>query len=143
MSKIETTIKVSLKLPRRINLGRQGARAELSTWTMPISPPSPQPRKGPKPSLTPPPADKYPDPPITTRNGKTARKHGPFDALTMRNQLYQKPFPSNVHQNLNKRKDRAIKTVCELPFYLAMSLISKNMPGSNFVKNKSFQMLWS
>ena len=48
MSKIETTIKVSLKLPRRINLGRQGARAELSTWTMPISPPLPTAPKGPK-----------------------------------------------------------------------------------------------
>ena len=31
MSKIETTSKVSLKLPSRINLGRRGAPAELST----------------------------------------------------------------------------------------------------------------
>ena len=31
MSKIETTSKVSLKLSSRINLGRQGARTELST----------------------------------------------------------------------------------------------------------------
>ena len=31
MYKIETTSKVSQKLTRKINLGRQGARAELST----------------------------------------------------------------------------------------------------------------
>ena len=31
MSKIETTSKVSLKLPSRIHLGRRGARTELST----------------------------------------------------------------------------------------------------------------
>ena len=31
MSKIETTIKESLKLPSRINLEMRGARAELST----------------------------------------------------------------------------------------------------------------
>ena len=29
-----------------------------------------------------------------------------------------------MHQNINKRNSRAIKTVCELPFYLPMSLIS-------------------
>ena len=31
MSKIENTSKVSLKFPNRINLGRRGVRAELST----------------------------------------------------------------------------------------------------------------
>ena len=34
MTKIETTSKVSLKLPNKINLGRPGARAELSTWEL-------------------------------------------------------------------------------------------------------------
>ena len=41
MSKIETTSKVSLKLASRINLGRQGMRAELSTLDTAHKPPPP------------------------------------------------------------------------------------------------------
>ena len=48
MSKIETTSKVSLKLPSRINLGRRGARVPSSPlWTQPSS--SPTAPKGPTP----------------------------------------------------------------------------------------------
>ena len=47
-----------------------------------------------------------------------------------------------MNQNINKRKARAVKTVCELRFCLHMWLISefflcqdKNIPGSNCQKN--------
>ena len=63
---------------------------------------------------------------IVTRNGKIVLKHDPnrlFYAL-LRIKLYQNPFFSTVHQNTNKRKGRAVKTVCEIPFYLPMWLAS-------------------
>ena len=53
MSKIETTSKVSLNFPSRINHGRRGAQAPTSQlWTRPISPPTaPKGRKPEKLSL--------------------------------------------------------------------------------------------
>ena len=48
MSKIETTSKVSVKLPSRINLGRQGAHSPSSTLTQPVS--FPTALKGPNPA---------------------------------------------------------------------------------------------
>ena len=39
LSKMEITSKVSLRLTSRINLGRRGARAELSTLAQPKTPP--------------------------------------------------------------------------------------------------------
>ena len=64
---------------------------------------------------------------IVTRNGKIVWKHGtngPFYTLMLRTKLYQNLFFSTVHGNINKRNSCAIKTVCELPSYLPMWLIS-------------------
>ena len=47
LPKIETTSKVSLKFPSRINLGRRGARAELSTLDTAHNPVPPPPRPPP------------------------------------------------------------------------------------------------
>ena len=63
---------------------------------------------------------------IVTRNGKMVWKHGrnrPFDALMLRTklyQLYQNPFFFTGHQNVNKPKNRAVRTVYGVifvPFY--------------------------
>ena len=64
---------------------------------------------------------------IVARNGKIIQKHGPKGpsyALMLRTKLYQNPFFFTVHQNINKRNSCGIKTVCELPFYLPMLLLS-------------------
>ena len=60
---------------------------------------------------------------IVTRNGKKVWKHRPnwpFYALMLRTKLYQNPFFFNGHQNINKHKSRAARTVhgpTILPFY--------------------------
>ena len=64
-----------------------------------------------------------------TRNWKIVWKHGPNSsiyALMLRNKLYQNPFFSTVHQNINKQKGQSIKTVCELRFHLPMSVLIRD-----------------
>ena len=60
---------------------------------------------------------------IVTRNRKIAWKHGPswsFYTLMLRTKLYYSPFFITGHQNVNKPKSRAVRTVYGLiflPFY--------------------------
>ena len=60
---------------------------------------------------------------IVTRNGKIVWKHGPnwpFYAVMLRTKLCQNPFFFTGHQNVNKPKSRAARTVYGpifLPFY--------------------------
>ena len=60
---------------------------------------------------------------IVTRNEKIIWKHGencPFYALMLRTKIYYKPFFFTGHQNVDKPKSRAARTVYELiflPFY--------------------------
>ena len=75
-----------------------------------------------------------------TRNGKIVWKHGPnrpIYALMLRTKLYQNPFFSTVHQNINKQKGQSIKTVCELRFHLPMSVLIRDF--FSFVKMQTCQ----
>ena len=70
MSKIETTSKVSLKLPNRINLGRQGAAHQaLDFGHSPQPPPPPFPTARREPST----GQKGPIPPTGTTNNPPPR----------------------------------------------------------------------
>ena len=65
---------------------------------------------------------------IVTRNGRIVWKHWPnglLYALMLRIKLYQNPFFSTVHQNINKQKIKAVTTVFELPCYFPMWLKSR------------------
>ena len=81
---------------------------------------------------------------IAIRNGKIVWKHGPnrpFYAFMLRTKLYQNPFFSTVHQNVNKPKSRAVRTVYGpifLPFYVIIIRFfsffcqyANNITGSN------------
>ena len=63
---------------------------------------------------------------IVTKNLKRwkYKLNGQFLAY-VENQLYQNPFFSTVHQNINKSIGWAIKAVSKLPFLLPMRLISE------------------
>ena len=64
---------------------------------------------------------------IVTRNGKIVWKHGPnrpFYAPMLITKLYQNPFFFTVHQNVNKPKSRAARTLqghILLPFYVIIA----------------------
>ena len=130
MYKIETTSKVSQKLTRKINLGRQGARAELSTLDTahrpPHSPERPsQANKDPQPPGTTPPAGQTPEDearapsprpkkmihqaPIPARNTPHQPKNEsqplrPYKGITKRQPQYPREKISKPQQRINLKK---------------------------------------
>ena len=63
---------------------------------------------------------------IVTRNGKIVQKYGPnwpFYALMSRTKLYYNPFFFTGHQNVNKPKSMAVRTVYGLIFLLFFKII--------------------
>ena len=63
---------------------------------------------------------------IVTRNGKIVWKHRPnwlFYAVMLRTKLYQSPFFFTGHQNVNKPKSRAARTVYGPIFFTFYKII--------------------
>ena len=110
MSKIETTSKVSLKLMSRINLGRRGARAKLSTLDT-AHKPSPTARKGP------PPGQKGPIVPTeTTNNSHRPEKRTQMAITDYAQNRNHKQSATEAHQQDKPRKAKCTRKPIPRPW---------------------------